>query len=397
MNRLSVLRLNGVRRFSWSKSALIRAPFKNFDNDRIVSGGKSISFNRNMPNNSRVKAWEKDGEDKDTWFRRKYAHVHAKQKQVRQDKEAARAQKSASKNPELSPDSKQIRRNRPPKENPLEERIFGAQAVLAALKANNREFLSTLYVHNPKDKHEEITELCKQRGVDIKLVDSKNDLNLLCNNNVHNGYVLKAAKFQTRELAALSRVTSEGVFSLTLQDYGVRSEEQLEVQRLNGKYPLGVYIDGVSDPHNLGAIIRSAYYLGADFVAIAEKNCAPLNSVASKSSAGCMEFLPIFNVVKPLQFLETANENGWATVAAVSSVAKKHADRELLSEELSPTLLEQPCLLIVGSEGDGIRKSLLDRSSFLVSLKGQRKDLDSSVDSLNVSVATAVLLRDFTI
>ncbi|KAI0463496.1 hypothetical protein LJB42_002494 [Komagataella kurtzmanii] len=349
-----------------------------------------------MPNNTRMKAWEKDGEDKDTWFKRKYAHVHAKQKQVRLDKEAARAQKFPSRNSDLSPDSKQIRRNRPPKENPLEERIFGAQAVLAALKANNREFLSTLYVHNPKEKHEEITELCKEREVDIKLVDSKNDLNLLCNNNVHNGYVLKAAKFQTRELAALSTVTSEGVFSLTLQDCGVRSEEQLEVQRLNGSYPLGVYIDGVSDPHNLGAIIRSSYYLGADFVAIAEKNCAPLNSVASKSSAGCMEFLPIFNVVKPLQFLETANENGWATVSAVSSVPKKNADRELLSEELSSTLSEQPCLLIVGSEGDGIRKSLLDRSSHLVSLKSQRKNLDSSVDSLNVSVATAVLLRDFT-
>lgn len=167
---------------------------------------------------------------------------------------------------------------------------------------------------------------------------------------------------------------------------------------------LGIYIDQVTDPHNLGAILRSAHFLGADFAILSELNCAKLSPVAAKSAAGAVDSFPIYTCDAPLKLFEKSVAQGWNIVATVPphikvTTAKRVSPRDLPLIGLSGNQSSGgPCLLAVGSESEGLRKSLLQRCTHVVSIP---KATDTSVedgdvvDSLNVSVATALLVSNF--
>lgn len=370
-----------------SRTLLVKAPFEASHTSRPASAYKNIPVDRP------VKAWERDNEDKDSWFRRKYAHVHVKQKANREAKQKERDLR----NPPKPRAEKPINPFKSLAEDPVHQYLFGTAPVMAALKAGKRDFYGRLYVHNPKEKHDEIVDLLQKRGGTHATASSKNDLNLLTKNNVHNGYVLQTTSLPVKTVKSLSKVeNTEGNYGIMVNELGREYESRHKVVRSsNGtNYPVGVYLDEITDPHNVGAIIRSAYYLGLDFVVMTSKNCAPLSPVVCKSSAGAMEFIPIYSVQKPSDFLMKCSQNGWNVVSAVASTSPQ-SDKLMSSSDLPNLLQSGPSLLVLGSEGAGLRTNILQRSDFYVRLEGRRDHIDPLIDSLNVSVAAALLMQGF--
>ncbi|MFO0138806.1 MAG: 23S rRNA (guanosine(2251)-2'-O)-methyltransferase RlmB, partial [Cyanobacteriota bacterium] len=146
-----------------------------------------------------------------------------------------------------------------------------------------------------------------------------------------------------------------------------------------GEAPLLMAVDGLTDPHNLGAILRSAEALGAHGMVLPQRRNAGLTGSVAKVAAGALEHLPVARVVNLNRSLETLKQEGYRVIG--------------LAEEGSVTLeeanLEGPLVVVTGAEGDGL--SLLTRRNCdqLV-----RSPLRGATRSLNASVATALLLYE---
>ena len=333
------------------------------------------------------KAW--DGQDKDAFFRDKYAHVHAKQLEIRKKEQQLKKERLA-RQPRRPVESEVDVVNFVPVNNlnaKLQkdllkhkdvENIFGRSPVLAALEKRNPLKLYTGYRKQEMDS--QILKACMDLRVPIVTGLKAIDLNLLSKNGVHNNYVLAAHK---RELPAVT-------------DLDIESGNLLVVgkeQPIKRTHPLGIYIDEVTDTHNMGAIMRSAYWFGVDFVAFSRRNCAPLSPQVLKASAAAAEYLNIYEVPQPLKFFENLKEKNWNIIATVVPGTKTKLERRQ-ANELNSMLQDGPCLLVIGSEGEGLRTTLLQRSTDCVSLESQHDS--SMIDSLNVSVATALLLSSLT-
>lgn len=275
------------------------------------------------------------------------------------------------------------------------EGIYGVGPVLAALSAGRREFYA-LYVQEgldlssnnrkKKDKKgfERVLKIAEKVGLSIKEA-SKHDLNMVVDNRPHQGLVLDASPLEMVKIKELDPVSIE-----------------------EGKGSLWVALDEVTDPQNLGAIIRSAYYFGASGIVLCAKNSAPLSGVVSKASAGSLELMELRYCRNMMQFLVSSAENGWRVLGgSVSSKA-------ISLDEVVPG---PPTILVLGSEGTGLRP-LVERScTQLVRIPGNipidvnTSELDGegtglncessgkmflsflAVESLNVSVAAGVLLH----
>ena len=163
-----------------------------------------------------------------------------------------------------------------------------------------------------------------------------------------------------------------------------------------GRQPFILLLDGILDPGNLGAILRSAAFLGVTGVAITKYNSAPLSPVAIKASASASEVLPLYSVDSTLGFLQQSKENGWMVYASVAAGPRSKGNSHVTLERVEKydPLSQQPTILIVGSEGEGLGKQIRRAADFEVSIPGA-SGLLSTVDSLNVSVAAGILCSSF--
>lgn len=144
----------------------------------------------------------------------------------------------------------------------------------------------------------------------------------------------------------------------------------------------------------MGAILRSAFFFGADGIAITGHS-APLSAVALKAAAGAAELLPLMTIRDPFTFLDKSKAHGWHVYAADSSVGvKSGGPKSVMSSQLVSPLQRHPCILMMGSEGKGIRDRILQRADTRLRIVGQRVG-QGGVDSLNVSVAAGVLIEAF--
>lgn len=154
------------------------------------------------------------------------------------------------------------------------------------------------------------------------------------------------------------------------------------LDRLEGGPPaLFVVLDGVQDPHNLGAIIRSAAVLGSGGVIIGRDRAAPVTPAAVKASAGATERVPVAQVTNLVRALETMKERGIWTVGAVSRQQPAPAPWQVD--------LAGPIALVLGSEGKGLRRLVDETCDLHVQIPMPGISL-----SLNVSVAAGVLLAE---
>lgn len=375
-------------------------------------GSRHTKLEKNIPQVRRKKAWEKAGEEKDSWFRRNYAHVHAREKGSGDPYGKKRAHTD-----KLAQIEKQNRNERQEHErkfekrsatqglrvNPLMEYVFGTNGVLAALQGDKREYFTRLLHYGPLPGP--IARLAEKKDIEVVETD-KHRLNLLTNYAVHNNIALETKPLQPSEISHLQLCDPEaGKFQYSEMvfenEYSSRDFRYLTNEKK--RFPLGVYLDEVVDPHNVGAIIRSAYFLGADFIVMSRRNCAPLSPAVSKTSSGAVELMPIYHVDKPLTFFsKSQEEGGWTFVTSCltsldSKTNKYTKGKTLEMSSLNELCQELPVMLVVGNEGNGVRTNIKMRSDFFVEIPFAREipgGAESPVDSLNVSVATALLLSN---
>ena len=153
-------------------------------------------------------------------------------------------------------------------------------------------------------------------------------------------------------------------------------EPSLRYEDLLDGHGFMVFLDGVTDPHNLGAVLRTAEASGARAVVAPKDHSAPLNEVAMRVSAGAGETLPYMQVTNLVRAIEQAQDKGYWALAFADEAG---------SSFYQQSLADQPHLLIFGSEDKGIRRLVREQADALVSLP-----MMGSVSSLNVSVACGV-------
>ncbi|MCI6374336.1 MAG: 23S rRNA (guanosine(2251)-2'-O)-methyltransferase RlmB [Clostridiales bacterium] len=153
-------------------------------------------------------------------------------------------------------------------------------------------------------------------------------------------------------------------------------EDMLALAKERGEAPLLVILDGVTDPHNLGAIIRSAECVGAHGVIIPERRAVGLTPAAVKASAGAVEHIPVAREVNLTRLIERLKAEGiWVYGAAMEGEDYRRVD------------FSGPAALVVGSEGEGVSRLVAKSCDKLVSLP-----MRGQIGSLNASVAAGVLL-----
>ena len=141
--------------------------------------------------------------------------------------------------------------------------------------------------------------------------------------------------------------------------------------------PLIVVLDGIEDPHNVGAILRTVDAAGADGVVRQSRHAARLDGAAAKASAGAIAHVPIAEVVNIARALETLKDAGVWTVGLVGDAPTRY-------DQIDLTL---PTAVVVGAEGKGLRRLVRKRCDWLASIP-----MGGHVQSLNVSVAAGIAL-----
>ncbi|GGJ21294.1 23S rRNA (guanosine(2251)-2'-O)-methyltransferase RlmB [Deinococcus roseus] len=154
-------------------------------------------------------------------------------------------------------------------------------------------------------------------------------------------------------------------------------DDILDLAEQKGEQVLMVLLDGITDPRNFGAIIRSAEVLGAHGVVVEERRSAPLSAVVAKTAAGATAYLPIAQVKNMARFIDQLKEHGvWVYGAAGEA-----------RMNITQVDYDRPLALVIGSEGDGMRRLVRDKCDELVSIPIQGK-----IQSLNASVAASILI-----
>ena len=155
-------------------------------------------------------------------------------------------------------------------------------------------------------------------------------------------------------------------------------DEMLALAREKGEDPFLVILDGVTDPHNLGAIIRSAECAGAHGVIIPERRASGLTPTAAKAAAGAMAYMMVARVPNINRTIDELKQRGvWICAAALEGEDAFRAD------------LTGPMALVIGSEGDGVSRLTLEKCDRRITLP-----MKGHIDSLNASVAAGILLYE---
>src|SRR5438270_7414264 len=232
--------------------------------------------------------------------------------------------------------------------------IYGLNAVTEAIKARGRAFQ---WVGLAKERHDlrlqRIIEECRKLGVPVRFLQ-RTELDRMAGNAAHQGVVA---------------VTSAKQYS-GLDDV---------VESKRGTYSLIVVLDGVEDPHNLGAILRTADAAAADGAVIPERRAAGITGTVAKSSSGASEHLPVAKVTNIARSLEDLKAKGlW--IVGLDERGKQRYDE---------VDYKMDCAVVLGAEGKGLHDLVARKCDFLVSIPMLGK-----VTSLNVSVAAGVVLYE---
>lgn len=234
--------------------------------------------------------------------------------------------------------------------------LYGVNPVRELLRAGG-EGLSELWLA-AGERGRALAELAQQgraRGAKVREAP-REKLDRLAGTDRHQGVVAVVADYRYHEL-----------------------EELLEAARARGSQPLLVVLDGIEDPQNLGAVIRSAHALGAHGVVIPKDRAVGVTPAAAKASAGAVERCPVARVTNVAKTLEHLKEAGVWSVALA-------ADGE---RPLSALDLRGPTALVLGSEGEGLRPLVRKTCDLSASIP-----MNGEIDSLSVSASAAVALYE---
>lgn len=180
-----------------------------------------------------------------------------------------------------------------------------------------------------------------------------------------------------KELDALTSGASHQGIAAEIKPYEYFSLEYLLAQAKKVTNPIIVILDGINDPHNMGAILRSADIFGAIGVIISKHHQVSLSSTVAKTSAGAINYVPVCLVNNINQTIDILKKNGFWVVSTDGSGQTSYLDLKY----------DFPVALVIGSEGEGISPLTLKNSDYVVKIPMYGK-----VNSLNASVAAGILL-----
>jgi 23S rRNA (guanosine2251-2'-O)-methyltransferase len=227
--------------------------------------------------------------------------------------------------------------------------VYGLNPVLEALRAGRA--MNVRIARSGGARVEEIVRLAATGGVTVGRVDAR-ELDRATGGAVHQGVVAEVADPPEYSIGDLLAAPGGGA-------------------------PLIVVLDGVEDPHNFGAILRSVDAAGADGVVRQDRHAAPVGQVAAKASAGAVAHVKIVTVVNVARALDELCEAGVWTVGLAG-------DAPTTYDRVDFTL---PTAIVLGAEGTGLRRLVRERCEVVASIP-----MNGHVDSLNVSVAAGVVL-----
>lgn len=240
------------------------------------------------------------------------------------------------------------------------EWIAGRNAVLEALREGIP--VTGLYVAEGAERDGRLREafrLAQDKGLSLMEV-TKNELDRLTDRAVHQGLAARIPPFEYAD-----------------------PDDLFELADQNHEKPLVVVLDSITDPRNLGAIIRSAAGFGAHGVVIPERRAAGMTASAWKTSAGAAARLPVAQTVNLVRQLKAFQEEEGCQVVGLA------ADGTLSLPELvaDRDLVRGPLVVVVGAEGDGLGRLVAETCDHLVSIP-----MANSLESLNAGVAASVVL-----
>lgn len=170
----------------------------------------------------------------------------------------------------------------------------------------------------------------------------------------------------------------QGVIAVCAARAYAELDDVLDGVKQQGKTPFIVLLDEVQDPHNLGAVIRTAECAGAQAVVVTQHNSVGLTPAVARASAGAVEHVPVCKVQNLAQTIEKLKERGVWVVGA-DAEAKPAWEMDLTG----------PVALVVGGEGGGVRRLVLEKCDFLAGLP-----MFGKINSLNASVAAGILMYE---
>ncbi len=232
--------------------------------------------------------------------------------------------------------------------------LYGLHPVEEAVRAGGRRLEYVLIARERSARLLALTEMCQAAGVRVSF-EGKDQLTRIAKTDAHQGVV--AAMRERRFLTVEDLLAAKGKF--------------------DRRFFLA--LDGVEDPHNLGALLRSADGAGVDGVVLPERRSAPITGVVAKTSAGASEHVPVARVTNLVRALEQMKKaNVWVLG---------------LDERGTPDYtafdFNADCVLVLGSEGTGLHELVKRTCDHLL-----RIPMEGSVSSLNVSVAGAVVMYE---
>lgn len=230
--------------------------------------------------------------------------------------------------------------------------IVGRNAVMQALESDRTIDSVTVAEGQRGGQAAKIIEICREKRIPVKYADSRK-LDKLCGGAAHQGVAAFAAAHDYAEL--------DDIFNLAQN----RSES-----------PFIVICDGLEDPHNLGAILRTAEAAGVHGVIIPKRNSVTLNYTVAKTSAGAIEYVPVVKVTNIAGTIDTLKDRGvWVFGADMEGTPWTELD------------FTGSVALVIGSEGRGLSKLVREKCDFIASLPMKGK-----INSLNASVAAGIMM-----
>lgn len=238
---------------------------------------------------------------------------------------------------------------------PPEDLLFGRNTVLEALRSGRGMNRLLVAEGNREGQSAEIITLAKERGIPVQYVE------------------------RTRLEALVGDVCHQGVLAQVAPVAYAAIEDLLERAENCGEPPFLILLDELEDPHNLGALMRTADAAGVHGILLPRRRSVPLNATVAKTSAGAVEYVPVARIGNVVQTMKSLKERGIWIAGADMEGSLDYYEADLTG----------PLALVVGSEGRGMSRLAKETCDFLV-----RIPMRGRINSLNASVAGAILMYE---
>ncbi|NXU58581.1 MRM1 methyltransferase, partial [Turnix velox] len=252
------------------------------------------------------------------------------------------------------------------------EMLFGIAPCSLALSQSRRDLFRLFLKENSGSRRLVFSELVLQataRGVPVQHV-RRRELDALCRGKVHQGVCLEATPLRFKSLEEAEK-----------PDLG--DEERPNPQLI------WLVLEQIQDPMNLGALLRTAYFLGVDRVVTSQRNSCPLTPTVSKASSGAVEIFDVYSTDDLQGFLKAKAAEGWEVVGTASSPEEVEGVPVISCLEFQ---WNKPTIIVIGSEGDGLSLETQLLCHQMLTIPPGRA-LHPGIESLNVSVASGILLH----